>query len=171
MSIMSHAFRQMCASLVALWAITSIHHAYEAARYPAQHNPSALVSGVGGFTVLLLLTLALLGRYERTGGMPGYYLFTAVVGLVWVGGAGVYLSAYYYVLRNLPFLTHAAPLATLRDLWPVEQTPPNDLFHEGTGSLIFFFAVWVALAWLRLERARRQTALSPQQALETSALS
>jgi hypothetical protein len=171
MPIASHTIRQMYASLVSLWAITAIHHAYEAARYPALHYPSALVGGVGGFTVLLLLTLALLGRYERTGGMPAYYLFTAVVGLVWVGLVGVYLSANFYVLRNLLFLTHAAPVAILRDLWPVEQAPPNDLFHEGTGSLIFFFAIWVALAWLRLERARRQTTVSPQLAQETSALS
>jgi hypothetical protein len=161
----------MYASLVALWAITAMHHAYEAARYPALHNPSALVGGVGGFTVLLLLTLALLSRFERTGGMLAYYLFTAVVGLVWVGLVGVYLSANFYVLRNLLFLTHAAPVAILRALWPVEQAPPNDLFHEGTGSLIFFFAIWVALAWLRLEWARRQTAVSPQRAQETNALS
>jgi hypothetical protein len=171
MSIVSHAFRQMYASLIALWAITAIHHAYEAARYPAQHYPSALVEGVGAFTVLLLLTLALLGRYERTGGMRAYYLFTAVVAVVWVGLVGVYLSANYYILRNLLFLTHAAPVAVLCDLWPVEQTPPNDFFHEGTGSLIFFFAIWVAIAWLRLERARRQTVVPPQQAQEASARS
>jgi len=146
----------MYASLIALWAITAIHHAYEAARYPALHYPSALVEGVGAFTVLLLVTLALLYRYERTGGALAYYLFSAGVLVVWVGLVGVYLSAYYYVLRDLLFLTHAAPLATLRDLWPVEQTPPNDLFHEGTGSLILFFAIWVAVAWLRLERERRQ---------------
>jgi hypothetical protein len=166
-----HAFRQMYASLTALWAITAIHHAYEAARYPALHYPSALEGGVGGFTILLLLTLALLGRYERTGGMLAYYVFTAIVGLVWVGLVGVYLSANYYVLRNLLFLTHAAPLSTLRDLWPVEQTPPNDLFHEGTGSLILFFAIWVAVAWLRLERDRRRTATSLQGVQKVNALS
>jgi hypothetical protein len=170
MPIVSRAIRQMYASLVALWAITAIHHAYEAARYPALHYPSALVGGVGAFPVLLTLTLARLGRYERTGGMLAYYLYTAIVVLVWVGLVGVYLSANYYVLRNLLYLTHAAPLATLRDLWSVEQTPPNDLFHEGAGSLIFegagslifFFAIWVAIAWLRLERERRLTAASPQ---------
>jgi len=171
MASASHTFRQMYASLVALWAITAIHHAYEAARYPALHYPSALVEGVGGFTVLLLLTLALLGRYERTGGMISYYFFSVVVIVVWMGAVGVYLSGYYYVSRNLLFLTHAAPLATLRTIWPVEQAPPNDLFHEGTGSLIVFFAIWVALAWLRLERSRRQTAISPERAQETSAFS
>jgi hypothetical protein len=171
MASVSHTLRQMYASLVALWAIVAIHHAYEAARYPALHYPSALLAGVGGFTVFLLLTLALLDRYERTGDKPAYYLFSAVVILVWVGLVGVYLSANYYVLRNLLFLTHIASLATLRDLWPAEQMPPNDLFHEGTGSLIFFFAIWVAFAWLRLERARRQTVVSPQQAQKANALS
>src|SRR5262245_9328210 len=91
MATASNTFRQMYASLIALWAIVAIHHAYEAARYPAQHYPSALVGGVGGFTVLLLLTLALLSRYERTGGALTYYLFTAVVIFVWVGLVGVYL--------------------------------------------------------------------------------
>jgi hypothetical protein len=167
----SRVFRQMYASLVALWAITAIHHTYEAARYPALHYPSALVAGVGAFTVILLLTLALLGRYERTGGMLSYYLFTAVVVLGWVGFVGVNLSANYYVLRNLLFLTHAASLATLRNLWPVEQMPPNDIFHEGTGSLILFFAIWVAIAWLRLESARRHTVASPQSVQEANALS
>jgi hypothetical protein len=164
-------FRQMYASLVALWATTAIHHAYEAARYPALHYPSALLAGVGGFTVLLLLTLTLLDRYERTGDKLAYYLFSGGVILVWVGLVGVYLSANYYVLRNLLFLTHTVSLATLRDLWPVEQVPPNDLFHEGTGSLIFFFALWVAFAWLRLERARRQTVISSAQAQKANALS
>jgi hypothetical protein len=167
----SRTFRQMYASLIALWAITAIHHTYEAARYPALHYPSALVAGVGAFTVILLLTLALLARYERTGGMIEYYLFTAVVVLGWVGFVGINLSANYYVLRNLLFLTHAAPLATLRRLWPVEQVPPNDLFHEGTGIMIFFFAIWVAVAWLRLERERRRTATSLQGAQEARALS
>jgi hypothetical protein len=171
MASVSHTFRQMYASLVALWAITAIHHAYEAARYPVLHYPSALVGGVGAFTVLLLLTLALLGRYERAGGNLVYYLFTAVVVVVWVGLVGVYLSANYYVVRNLLFLTHVAPLATLRDLWPVEQTPPNDLFHEGTGSLIFFFAIWVTIAWLRLKRERRHTSASSQGVQKASALS
>src|SRR5215831_11502421 len=111
MPIVSHALRQMYASLIALWAVTAIHHAYEAARYPALHYPSALVGGVGGFTVLLLLTLALLDRFERTGGMLAYHLFTAVVVLVWVGLVGVYLSANFYILRTVLFLTHAAPIA------------------------------------------------------------
>jgi hypothetical protein len=160
MPVLSHTFRQMYASLIALWALTAIHHAYEAARYPVLHYPSALVEGVGAFTVILLLTLVLLDRYERTGGMIAYYLFSAVVIGVWVGAVGAYLSAYYYVLRNLLILTHAAPLATLRNIWPVEQVPPNDLFHEGTGILIFFIAIWVAVAWLRLERARRNASVS-----------
>jgi len=171
MTIFSHAIRQMYISLVSLWALTAIHHAYEAARYPSLHYPSGLWGGVGGFTVLLLLTLVLLGRYERTANRHVYQLFTAVVLLVWVGLVGLYLSADYYVLRNLLFLTHAVPLSTLRSLWPVEQVPPNDIFHEGTGSLIFFFAIWVAVAWLLLERERRRTVASPQRIQEAAALS
>jgi CDP-diglyceride synthetase len=170
MTIFSHTIRQMYTSLVALWAITAIHHAYEAARYPALHSPSALWA-VGGFTVLLLLTLVLFGRYERTASLRVYQSFSAVVLLVWVGLVGLYLSADYYVLRNLLYLTHAAPLATLQGLWPVEQTPPNDLFHEGTGSLIFLVAIWVAVAWLRLERARRRTVASPQRVQTADTLS
>jgi hypothetical protein len=169
MSIMSHTIRQMYTSLFALWAITAIHHAYEAARYPTLHSPSALWAG-GGFTVLLLLTLVLFGRYERTASLRVYQFFSAVVLLVWVGLVGLYLSADYYVLRNLLYLTHAAPLATLRDLWPVEQTPPNDLFHEGTGSLIVLVAIWVAVAWLRLERERRRTVVSPQRVQKADTL-
>jgi hypothetical protein len=166
----SHTFRQMYASLVALWAVTAIHHAYEAARYPSLHYPDALLSGVGGLTIVLLLTLTLLDRYERTGGMVWYYLFTAVVGIVWVGGVGIYLSGYYYVLRNFFYLTHSAPLVTLRNMWPVEQVPPNDIFHEGTGSVIILFAIWVAFAWWRLERARR-AATSPRSVQTAEALS
>src|SRR5215472_18628326 len=171
MTIFAHPIRQMYTSLVSLWAITTIHHAYEAARYPSLHYPSGLWGGVGGFTVLLLLTLVLLGRYERTTSRHVYQLFTAVVLLVWVGLVGLYLSADYYVLRNLLFLTHAVPLSTLRSLWPVEQVPPNDLFHEGTGSLIFFFAIWVAVAWLQLERERRRPVASPQGVQKAEALS
>jgi hypothetical protein len=171
MTSVSHTLRQMYASLIALWAITAIHHAYEAARYPALHYPEALLAGVGGFTAFLLLTLALLDRYERTGSKQVYFLFSAVVILLWVGVVGVNLSANYYVLRNLLFLTHAAPLATLRHLWPVEQVPPNDLFHEGTGILIFFCALWVAVAWQRLESARRHTAVSLQDAQKANARS
>jgi hypothetical protein len=169
MSLMSHTIRQMYTSLFALWAITAIHHAYEAARYPTLHSPSALWAG-GGFTVLLLLTLVLFGRYERTASLRVYQFFSAVVLLVWVGLVGLYLSADYYVLRNLLYLTHAAPLATLRDLWPVEQTPPNDLFHEGTGSLIVLVAIWVAVAWLRLERERRRTVAAPQRVQKAETL-
>jgi CDP-diglyceride synthetase len=170
MTIFPNTIRQMSTSLVSLWAITAIHHAYEAARYPSLHYPSALWA-VGGFTVLLLLTLALLGRYERTASRLVYQFFTTIVLLVWVGLIGLYLSANYYVLRNLLFLTHAVPLSTLRDLWPVEQVPPNDLFHEGTGSLIFFFAIWVAVAWLQLERERRRPVASPQGVQKADALS
>lgn len=156
MSILSHTIRRMQTSLIFLWALVAIHHAYEAARYPVLHYPSALLDGVGGFTAILLLTLALLRWYERTGSKPVYYIFSAVVLLIWVGLVGLNLSANYYILRNLLYATHALSLATLRNLWPVEQVPPNDLFHEGTGILIFFFALWAAFAWLRLERARRQ---------------
>jgi len=170
MTIFSNTIRQMYTSLVSLWALTAIHHAYEAARYPSLHYPSGLWGGVGGFTVLLLLTLVLLGRDARTASRHVYQLFTAVVLLVWVGLVGLYLSADYYVLRNFLFLTHAVPLSTLRALWPGEQVPPNDIFHEGTGSLIFFFAIWVAVAWLQLERARR-TVASPQRVQKADALS
>jgi len=171
MTIFSNTIRQMYTSLVSLWALTAIHHAYEAARYPSLHYPSGLWGGVGGFTVLLLLTLVLLGRDARTASRHVYQLFTAVVLLVWVGLVGLYLSADYYVLRNLLFFTHAVPLSTLRDLWPGEQVPPNDIFHEGTGSLIFFFAIWVAVAWLYLERARRRAVASPRHVQKADALS
>ena len=170
MTIFSNTIRQMYTSLVSLWAITAIHHAYEAARFPSLHYPSGLWGGVGGFTVLLLLTLGLFGRYERTASLHVYQLFSAVVFLVWGGLVGLYLSADYYVLRNLLFFTHAVPLSTLQDLWPGEQVPPNDIFHEGTGSLIFFFAIWVAVAWLQLERERRRTVASPQPVEKAAAL-
>src|SRR5262245_58763501 len=98
MATVSRTFRHMYASLIAVWAITAIHHAYEAARFAELHYPSALVEGVGAFTVILLLSLALLDRYERTGSMIWYYLFSAVVIAVWVGAVGAYLSAYYFVL-------------------------------------------------------------------------
>ena len=69
---------------------------------------------------------------------------------------------------NLLFFTHAVPFSTLRDLWSGEQVPPNDIFHEGIGSLIFF-AIWVAVAWLQLERERR-TIASPRRVQKADAL-
>jgi CDP-diglyceride synthetase len=169
MTIFSNPIRQMYTSVVALWAITAIHHAYEAARYPSLHHSSGLL-GIGEFTILLLLTLFLLEGYERTGSLRVYQIFSAVVFLGWVIIVGVYLSADHYVLRNLLFFTHAVPLSTLRNLWSGEQVPPNDLFHEGTGCLIFFFAIWVAIAWLQLERARRHTVATERHVQEADAL-
>jgi hypothetical protein len=138
-------------SVVFLWAMVAVHHAYETARY---HLPR-LVGGVFLPTAVLILTLILLSWHVRTGSRRVYLAFSALVWAWWIGLVGLFISADHYVARILLFFMNT-PLETLRRLWPGEQVPPNDAFHEGTGVLIFFCSVWVAIAWVQFEKRRRQ---------------
>jgi hypothetical protein len=37
-------------------------------------------------------------------------------------------------------------------LFPQEHLPPTDVFHEGSGVLIFVAAVWFGVEWSRIVR-------------------
>src|SRR5262245_37208193 len=129
MTIPSQAVRQARGSVVALWAVVSVHHAYEAGHY---QDPGKLL-GLGFATVMFAVALVALGRYERTGSQRAYALFTAVTLVWWVGLVGMYMGAYNYLLKNVLFALHAGSPAMLSALFPTEHLPPADVFHEGSG--------------------------------------
>lgn len=143
--------RQARASVVALWAVVSIHHAYEAGHY--QDPPKLL--GLGLATAVLAVTLVALGRWERTGSRRAFSVFTFVTLIAWVGLFGLYMGTYNYLLKNFLFILDPAATPTLLALFPTEHIPPTDVFHEGSGALMALFAVWVALTWRQLAIQQR----------------
>ena len=143
------AVQRVRTSVVALSAVVAIHHAYEAGHY--QDPPKLL--GLGFAVVLLAATLAALRRYERTS-LWAYALSSATLA-VWIGLFGLYQGGYDYLTKNVLFALGAAP-ATLTTLFPTEHIPPTDVFHEGSGILMFVVAIGLALAWRQLAVDRRQ---------------
>jgi hypothetical protein len=152
MIIPARTVRLMRIGVVSDWAVFSIHHAYEAG---LSHDPMP-ISMVIGATVMLVPTLAFLGRYERTGGQLGFVLFSTVTLIAWVGFAGLWEGFYGHTLKDiLYFFFHVPPAALPRSALGLKYDVPTDVFGEATGVLPFLLSTWVAVAWLQLAVHRR----------------
>jgi hypothetical protein len=150
-----HAIRLVRIGVVSTWAAFSIHHAYEAG---LAHSNGPIVIVVIS-TVILLATLALLERYERTDSQSVYALFSVLTLLWWVGANGLVEGFYGHTLKDLLyFLFRVAPAALPRTPLGLTYDVPTNLFGEVTGVLPFVFAILVAVAWFRLEVQRRAEA-------------
>jgi cellobiose-specific phosphotransferase system component IIC len=151
----TYAMRLVRLGVISSWAVFSIHHAYEAGLAHSNGPIGIVVIS----SVILLATLALLERYERTGSQPVYALFSVVTLLWWVGATGLVEGFYGHVLKDiLYFFFHVAPAALPRTSLGLTYDVPTNLFGEVTGVLPFVFAILVAVAWFRLEVQRRAEA-------------
>lgn len=139
----------MRTGVVSLWAVGSIHHAYGAGRFD---TPLRLLE-VALVTVVMAVTLALLRRYERTGGQRAYTLFTAVTLVYWVFLSGLFHGFYGHVLKVVSFFFFDSSLPRFAE--GMGDGPPTDLFFEATGVLCFLLGIWIVVAWRRLAGARR----------------
>lgn len=155
MSISTQAVRLVRIGMVSSWAVFSIHHAYEAGLAHANGPIEIVIIS----TIILVATLVLLDRYERTGNLLAYILFSVITLLWWAGVLGLVEGFYGHTLKDiLYFVFHVAPAALPRDRIGLMYDVPTNVFGEVTGVLPFVFGIWIAIAWVRLESQRRAKA-------------
>jgi hypothetical protein len=138
------------ASAITLTAVVAIHHVYEAQRY----NDAPKLIALPFAAMLLAVTLAALYGYARKQSRAAYWLLNVVTILGWLGLVGVYISGYNYVAKDILYVAQLVPPESLSALFPHEHLPPTDVFHEGSGVLIFVAAVWFGVEWSRMVRGR-----------------
>jgi hypothetical protein len=124
--------------IVSGWAVFSMHHAYEAGLAQASGPLGIVVLS----TVMLLATLVLLDRYERTGSQGACALFSVITLLWWVGAYGLVEGFYGHTLKDiLYFFFHVAPAALPRTPLGLTYDVPTNVFGEVTGVLPFILSL------------------------------
>ena len=149
------ATRPALISLIALYAITTVHHMYGGL---ALDSPNRLL-----LPLLLLLpiaaALASLEWYRRSGRRVAARIYAGIA-LVLAVVLGLVHSAYSHIYKDVLFLVRGpADLYVL--LNPDEHYPPDDVFFELTGVIELGAAVAVAVTAITLLRAAsRSTSVS-----------
>lgn len=139
--------RPALVSLIALYAITTVHHLYGGL---ALDSPARLL-----VPLLMLLpfgaAVASLEWYRRAGWRVAARIYAGIA-LVFALVLGLVHSAYSHIYKDVLFVVRGpAELYVL--LNPDEHYPPDDVFFEITGVIELAAAIAVVVTAIRLLRA------------------
>jgi hypothetical protein len=161
----SQLINRAAQSILALYAITFIHHVYGGI---VDGDTKRLYVPIIG-AIPLLITQFSLYQYRRTRGGIALASFSIVTVLWWVIIHGLLHGGYAHTYKDILFLS-GVPTDMVQKFYyplnPTEHYPPDNILFEVTGVLEMVTAYFVALFTLRLirdgQKDNRQRSLQEQ---------